>query len=417
MSKNKEQPVEKEQYASLYDIPRATIGEVRKQIQLSWQHKQHRGAFVIVGEAGVGKSQVIQQIARDEEARVYDVRTAHYGLVGAGIPSTKNSPDGYFDIVVPSVFPKKGEKSIMLFEEINQGLQHAISMFFSLVEDRRMFNYTLPDEALVVALMNPATAMYAVTQIENNAALRRRLKWLFAIESFKDWYNHAKTPRFHETDIACLGEARPCHPMVLGFIKTFPKNLYDREAQKQPRQYTCPATIQTVSLDAYVMEEAKPPISLSSNFALTRFASSIGLSMATQLVEFIKDSSTIVKTDDVLEDYKGKAKAAVLRLLEKHEEEKIAELNINILKYMFGVQPDVTITAENLVDYLYDIKNEMRVAILTQLKKYADDNDARNYLFKMMAEVQKHPRWFEIHTSIDSAQTKVDMGLDPNATP
>lgn len=401
------QQEQKEQYASLYDIPRATIGEIKKQLKLSWEHKQHRGAFIIVGEAGVGKSQIIRQIAKDEEARVYDIRTAHYGLIGAGIPSTKNSPEGYFDIVVPSVFPKPNEKSIMLFEEINQGLQHAISMFFSLVEDRQMFNYKLPDSALVVALMNPATAMYAVTQIENNAAFRRRLKWLFAIESFKDWYIHAQTKRFHETDSDCLGDEKPCHPLVLNFIKTFPKNLYDKDAQKQGRQYTCPATIQTVSLDAYVME--KNNIALNSNFALTRFAASIGLSMATQLSEYIKDSSTIVRTDDVLEDYENKAKTAILRLLEKHEEEKILELNLNILKYLFGVQPDVAKTAKNLVGYLTDIKNEMRMTILTQLKTYAIENDAQPYLFELMREVQKYKEWYDIHTSIDSAHNVIDV--------
>lgn len=75
-------------YAEKYDIPRSTIAEVKEQILLSWKQKQHRGAICVVGEAGIGKSQIVAQIAEDEGASVYDIRTAHYGLVGTGIPST-----------------------------------------------------------------------------------------------------------------------------------------------------------------------------------------------------------------------------------------------------------------------------------------------------------------------------------------
>ena len=404
MAKNKPQET-KEHYATLYDIPRATIGEIREQIQLSWKYRQHRGAFIIVGEAGVGKSQIIGQLAKDEKARVYDVRTAHYGLVGAGIPSTKDAPEGFFDIVVPSVFPKPGEKAIMLFEEINQGLQHAISMFFSLVEDRRMFNYQLPNDALVVALMNPATAMYAVTQIENNAALRRRLKWLFAIESFHDWYHHAQTERFHETDIECLKESLPCHPQILSFLKIFPNNLYDKKAQQESRQYMCPATAQTVSLDAYILDMEKRP--LTDTFATSRFAASIGEHMATQLVSFIKDNTTAIKVNEVLENY-SKTQAAVKRLLEKSEHEKLTELNMNLLTYLFSVQPKIKKAASNFIDYLTDIPNEMRISVLTQLKKTAEENKAETYLFQLMKEIQSHgEKWTKIHTDLDTAQADI----------
>lgn len=404
MPKNKPQET-KEHYATLYDIPRETISEIQQQIKLSWKYRQHRGAFIIVGEAGVGKSQIIGQLAKDEGARIYDVRTAHYGLVGAGIPSTKNAPEGFFDIVVPSVFPKPGEKSIMLFEEINQGLQHAISMFFSLVEDRRMFNYTLPNDALVVALMNPATAMYAVTQIENNAALRRRLKWLFAIESFQGWYHHAQTKRFHETDTECLGKALPCHPQILDFLKIFPNNLYDKKAQRESRQYMCPATAQTVSLDAYVLE--KEGLSLTNTFATSRFAASIGEHMATQLVSFISDNTTAIKVSDVLENY-SKTQSAVKRLLEKSEHEKLTELNMNLLTYLFSIQPNIKKAAGNLIDYLADIPNEMRISLLTQLKKTAEENKAEPYLFKLMEAIQAHgDKWTKIHTELDTAQTNI----------
>jgi len=396
-------------YAAKYDIPSLRISEIQEQIKLSWEQKQHRGAICVVGEAGIGKSQIVAQIAKDENASIYDIRTAHYGLVGTGIPSTRDAPEGYFDLLVPSVFPKQGEKAIMLFEEINQGLQHSIAMFFSLVEDRRMFNYVLPDEAIVVALMNPATAQYMVTQIENNAALRRRLKWFYAVESFKDWLNHASSSRFHESDVLALGEPRPCHPEVLNFVTQYPKMLYDKKAQQQNKQYMCPATVQTISLDVYLLEKAGKPI--NDDFALCRYAASIGMASAQQLVEHLKDNRTAVKAEDVLLNYEEKGQRPVRLLLEKSEHEKITELNLNVLTYLFSLQPEVTQAARNLVLYLADLPNELQVTVLSQLKKYAEENQAIPYLFELTSKVQEHEVWTKIHTQLDDSQIKIEQDL------
>lgn len=396
-------------YATKYDIPRLTIGEIQEQIKLTWEQKQHRGAICVVGEAGIGKSQIVAQIAKDEGASIYDIRTAHYGLVGTGIPSTKDAPEGYFDLLVPSVFPKEGEKSIMLFEEINQGLQHSIAMFFSLVEDRRMFNYFLPDEAVVIALMNPATAQYMVTQIENNAALRRRLKWFYAVESFKDWIRHASSSRFHESDALCLRESKPCHPGVLDFITQYPKMLYDKNAQRQGKQYTCPATVQTVSLDAYLLEKAN--MSISDEFALCRYAASIGIHAAQQLVEHLRDNRTAVKAEDILLNYKEKGQQPVKLLLQKSEHEKLTELNLNVLTYLFSLQPKIETVAKNMVTYLTDLPNEMQVSVLSQLKKYAEDNKAEAYLFDFIHAVQGHEEWMKIHQQLDNSQISIEQQL------
>jgi hypothetical protein len=35
-------------YPERYDIPRSTISEIKDQILLSWQQKQHRGAICVV---------------------------------------------------------------------------------------------------------------------------------------------------------------------------------------------------------------------------------------------------------------------------------------------------------------------------------------------------------------------------------
>jgi hypothetical protein len=299
----------------------------------------------------------------------------------------------------------------MLFEEINQGLQHSIAMFFSLVEDRRMFNYFLPNEAIVVALMNPATAQYAVTQIENNAALRRRLKWFYAIESFRDWMKHAASERFHSSDRHCFkGEAKPCHSGVLDFIKQYPKNLYDKRAQGEGKQYMCPATVQTVSLDTYMLESAGRPV--DDEFALCRYASSIGVHMATQLVEHLKDNRTAVRAEDIVLNYKKKGQKPVKLLLKKSQQEKITELNLNVLMYLFSIQPEPAVVAENIVGYISDLPNELRHALMMQFKPYADENNAAAYLRTLMRDLQQYRAWTDAHCEMHESLTSVDKGLE-----
>ena len=412
MAKTKEESPKTMHYAERYDIPRATISEIREQILLTWKAKQHRGAICVVGEAGIGKSQIVAQIAKDEGARIYDIRTAHYGLVGTGIPSTKDAPVGYFDLLVPSVFPKQGEKAIMLFEEINQGLQHSIAMFFSLIEDRRMFNYLLPDEAIVVALMNPATAQYAVTQIETNAALRRRLKWFYAIDSFRDWVNHAQSTRFHESDESLLGVPKSCHPGVLDFIKKYPSNLYDKKAQKEGKQYMCPATVQTVSLDAYVLEQYGHKT--HEDFARCRYAASVGETMARQLAEHLRDNRTAVSAEDVLLDYKKNGRRAIKLLLEQASHEKLIELNGNVLTYLFGVQPSAEKVCDNLVAFLSDLPNETAMALFSQFAKTSSENKADVYLHGLTKLMQCHADWDTLNLKLTAAQDKIETALADN---
>lgn len=406
----KEQELEKneEKYADLYSIPRATIDEIEKQIVLTWKNNQHRGAILIVGDAGIGKSQLCGQLSRKYNATVCDIRTAHWGLMSAGIPSVKNQERGFFDIVLPSVFPKEGEKSILVFDEINQGLPHAISMFFSLIEDRRMFNYVLPEDALVIGLMNPNTAQYAVTQIENNMALRRRLKIFYAIPSYEVWRRYAKTTEFHQTDAKALGEPRACHPHLLKFYEKHASMFYDFKGQKQQKQYACPATIQTISLDLYLME--KEGISLTSDFSRLRLSASVGIPHANQLLTFLKEEDQSIDPTDVLFHF-SKVKEEIIELANGGRQEVLHEAVQGTLMLLFSDQPATDKIAGNFVDFLGTVPPDLAMSLFTQLHPVAKENNATNYLQKLMVSMNSVPGWLDIHKRIDGGQKRVDEGL------
>ena len=411
MARDKSEEAKEFTYYEQYDIPTASIGEIKKQLEMSWKHRQFRGVYCIVGEAGMGKSQIIHQLAEDVGAEISDIRTAQFGLMGTGIPSTKDAKsEDHFKIKLPEIFPSEGDKAIILFDEINQGQPHAISMFFSMIEDRRMFNYFLPKDALVVALMNPATANYAVTTIENNAALRRRLKFVYAVPSFADWAAHAKTDRFHSTpvDLECLGDRKPCHPEVLKYFINNATAIDDKQARLQNKQYTCPATIQTISLDAYILDKEKVP--LYSDMAKIRFASSIGNTAARQLCAYIQDNSVMIDPMQLLTNYKA-VKSRVNKLVKNDKIEILSELNINVLSVLFSEKPEIKKVAKNLVTFLHGMPHDITGSVLMTMESVATENNAAQYLDDLMYFMQDLDMWMEVNSRQDSSHKKISKAL------
>jgi len=395
-------------YPERLDIPQVTLAEAREQILLSLESKQRRGCIVLVGESGLGKTQIFSQICREYGYDLNPIHTAHWGLMGSGIP--RKAEGDFFDVAVPSIFPKLGQKSILLFDELNRGLKHAIAQFFTLLEDGSMFNYRLPEDCLVVGTMNPATAAYAVTNIENEAAIRRRVKFLYVIPEFAGWYTHAKTNCFH-ADATGPAKDKVCHPHVLEYFKTNPRLLYDEKARDQGKQYICPATVETISEDAYNME-AKG-IALTSSFAQVRFSASIGVTGTTQLIEFLKDSNVMLGATDILNGYSTKAQKAVKQLEEKGQREKLSSLCENVLVLLFAEKPPVKQTAGCLLDFCKDLPNELASSILFQLQGAAQQANARKYLEELMDELGEYEYWLEMLMNMDNAHIQTETALRP----
>lgn len=399
MGKEKEQPVEK--YVEKLDIPRATLSEAADQLRMSIKYRQRRGALLLVGEAGLGKTQLVRQVAEDLGYKLQPIHTAHWGLMGSGIP--QRAEGDFFKVAVPDIFPKQGEKTIMFFDELNRGLSHAIQQFFTLMEDGSMLNYKLPDDCIVVGAMNPATAAYMVTAIENEPAIRRRVKFLYVIPDFKGWAAHAASDRFH------ADTKRPCHPEVLAYFKAHPSSIYDHRARDAGRQYTCPATIETISEDAWNISSEGVHL-LHGSFAQTRYAGSIGSAMATQLCAYIQDRSVTIGADDVLYRYEkvaGKIKKAV----KKEQHEHMAELCSNVLQLLFSDQPEPSTVVDDLLQFHLDIPYEMAGNIIYSMRGAADQSNSVPYLRRLMNALQDKPAWIEIQKRIDSAHRETDKQL------
>jgi hypothetical protein len=134
--------------------------------------------------------------------------------------------------------------------------------------------------------------------------------------------------------------------------------------------------------------------------------------MATQLVEHLKDNRTAVRAEDIVLNYKKKGQKPVKLLLKKSQQEKITELNLNVLMYLFSIQPEPAVVAENIVGYISDLPNELRHALMMQFKPYADENNAAAYLRTLMRDLQQYRAWTDAHCEMHESLTSVDKGLE-----
>lgn len=407
-----------EPYWDKYGIPRVSLAKALAHVERHIKHGMTRGVICLISEAGEGKSQGIRQLARKYGRRIVDIRTSQFSLIGAGVP--QRAEGDFFKIAVPDDMPRPGEKCILLFDEINQGQQHALAMFFKFLEDRGIFNYELPDDCIVIALMNPSTAGYNVSRIETNAAINRRLKKFYTYNTFADWKKHAQTKHFHDSDPLLKG--RPCHPMVVKFLTTSPNLLYAAKDRDANKSFACPATWQTVSADLYLLEMDN--ISICGEEAEEMVSATINTVMARSLIDYIRNNEILISPEEVLAKYKPKSKLRE-RILEMRDQPGGDYLHLVevLADHVFSTRPPPEEIAPRLAlfwtDMPTDAANSFYDLCGNAAKRYGE-REGVMYMMKLTEELQTQPGWNSINSAIISAHDNYQkqlLGQDSNPDP
>ena len=401
-----------EAYWDKYGMPRIPLSEGLWHIEMSLKHEQTRGVILLVSEAGEGKSQGIAQLARRYDRRLVDIRTAQLTHIGCGVPQRADET-GHFEVAVPANWPHEDEKCILLFDEYNQGQYHALSLVFQMLEDRGIYNYKLPKDCLIVLLMNPSTANYTVTKIETNPAINRRVKKFYVYNTYEDWKRHAKTTAFHYTD----GLEKPCHRWVMDFLETTPVMLYTMRDRDTYKQFCCPATWQTVSLDLYNMDTEGED--LGSAKVENRIAATINPVNAKALCDYIRNNAIRIMPRDILEKYEAKsAQRKMVNKMIKQASGDLANLVENVANYLFDQKPECSLVAPQLCLFWSDLPDEMSQAFYNMLGSAAESgkggtsHENVEYMTKLTLELQTNPLWDKINERNQSHHDKFERGLN-----
>lgn len=126
---------------------------------------------LMVGTMGVGKSQIVSQVAKERDMKLVDLRLAQMeacDLIGMPYRDT----DGTTKWAQPGWWPKEGTKGIILLDELNRAPTDVRQAVFQLVLDRRLHTHTLPQGWFVHSAVNPDNGEYQVETLDK-AMLRR----------------------------------------------------------------------------------------------------------------------------------------------------------------------------------------------------------------------------------------------------
>ena len=175
------------------------------------------------GDRGVGKSQIVAEIARRQGIALIDLRGALLDAVDLrGIP-VPDMAAGVTRWLTPGFLPVNGT-GIMFVDEITRAQTSVQNAHFQLILDRRLGDWEVPDGWSILAASNYAGA--GVTPMAD--ALRARFTHIDVMPDLKDWRMWAAT-------------SGKVDPMVIAFVSMRPELLNrpvkDERVSPNPRAW------------------------------------------------------------------------------------------------------------------------------------------------------------------------------------
>jgi hypothetical protein len=159
--------------------------------------------YNLVGDAGIGKTYGLHLAAEECGAIVRTLIVSQLDqndFVGLLYKREVNGVT-VSDYALPAFWPQDG-KGILFLDEISKGKEEVRAPLLQLLNERRLHDYILPPDWIVVAAMNPDNDFYDVSSFDT--ALKRRLTPRQVHFDLATFVEYAKKAKFHEDVIRYL---------------------------------------------------------------------------------------------------------------------------------------------------------------------------------------------------------------------
>ena len=291
-----------------------------------------RQPVMVHGSPGVGKSDIVRQLAKKRGVDLIDVRLSQLDPVDLrGVPSvdlkqritTWNTPD----------FLPTGGKGILFLDEINSAAQATQAASYQLILDRRLGNYTLPDGWDIIAAGNRATDRAIVNQM--STALRNRFAHLEYEVNNDDWCQWALGA---DIETAVLGFIR-FRPMLLNEFEQRADTKAERERMarlKDARAFATPRSWEFLS--RAVAQKPDPTVEHEL------YSGIVGEAAAVEFAGYLKYYRDLPNLDQLLLNPKGApvpTQPATLYALATGLAHRASEDNFNrVVEYALRMPPE-----------------------------------------------------------------------------
>ena len=212
-----------------------TVSPNRAKKSITRAFKKKRPIF-LWGPPGIGKSDIVHQIGYGMDAHVIDVRLSLWEPTDIkGIPyyaANDNSMQWAAPAELPTMELAKKHKWIILFlDEMNSAAPAVQAAAYQLILNRKVGQYTLPDNVLIVAAGNREADKGVTYRMP--APLANRFVHLELAVDFDDWFQWAVDNSQHKD--------------VVGYLQFAKKDLYDFDPKSPSRSFATPRSWSFVS--------------------------------------------------------------------------------------------------------------------------------------------------------------------------
>ena len=242
------------------------------------------------GPPGIGKSDIVHQIGEQMEALVIDIRLSLWEPTDIkGIP--------YFDPQqskmvwgAPSELPdaelaSKHKWIILFLDEMNSAAPSVQAAAYQLILNRKVGQYTLPDNVLIIAAGNRESDKGVTFRMP--APLANRFVHLELAVNFDDWFTWAIDNKIHQD--------------VVGYLTFSKKDLYDFDPRSPSRSFATPRSWSFVS---ELLEDND-----SDDMTTTDLVSgSVGEGLAVKFMAHRRVAATMPNPTDILAGKVGELK-------------------------------------------------------------------------------------------------------------
>jgi MoxR-like ATPase len=255
--------------SKLYEALHALIGE--------------RVPLHIWGACGVGKSQIVHQVADDLNYDFLDVRAVQLDPVDLrGLPRISANQTEW---VPPKFLPTSG-KGILFLDELTAAPQMTQAGCYQLVLDRKLGEYTLPEEWVVLAAGNPASERGVHFSMPR--PLRNRFVHLDLEPDLDDWSKWAVKAHVR--------------PEIIAFLRFKPELLHDADVTADANAWPTPRSWEMASrvLSGIARRTNARLLSGTNEFEVQLLDGTVGRAAASELVAFLRLFRELPSIDEIL---------------------------------------------------------------------------------------------------------------------
>jgi len=205
-------------------IPMSKSGDyILKAIEINQDVNQ---SFYLEGPSGIGKSELVVQLAKKLNAKLFDIRLGSLDVIdlnGIGIPDVKNKKAIW---TRPENFPPENSDDtfILFLDEFNHANEAVFGAAYQIVLERRMGTHKFPKKMLIIAAGNSIDDKGIAFSLPS--PLQNRFIKINVIPEINDWLKYA--------------EKENVSWKITGYLKANPKYLHKFEPKSNEDNFSTP---------------------------------------------------------------------------------------------------------------------------------------------------------------------------------